>query len=86
MAYEMKDGQGSLFKNDKKESERHPDYKGRIMIDGTEYQLAAWIKEGQKGKFMSLSAQLPREGRDEQRPTKPNPPSRRDPLDDDLPF
>lgn len=55
MAYELKDGQGSLFKNDRKTEERHPDYKGSFKINGTEYDLAAWVKEGKKGKFFSLS-------------------------------
>lgn len=60
--YEMKDGQGSLFKNDRKEKETQPDYTGKIMVNGTMYQLAAWVKESKSGlKFMSLNAQLPRE-------------------------
>jgi hypothetical protein len=46
---------GVLFKNDRKEQDNHPDYKGSINIDGQEFWLSAWIKEGQKGKFMSLS-------------------------------
>lgn len=50
---------GVLFKNDRKETDNHPDYTGRIDIDGTEYFLSAWIKEGKKGKFMSLSRGKP---------------------------
>ena len=49
---------GVLFKNDRKERDNHPDYKGSAEIDGEEYWLSAWIKEGQKGKFMSLSFTL----------------------------
>jgi hypothetical protein len=45
---------GVLFKNDKKGNERSPDYSGKINIDGREMRLAAWIKEGKAGKFMSL--------------------------------
>ncbi len=48
---------GVLFKNDRKDSDRHPDYRGSIDVGGTEFWLSAWIKEGQKGKFMSLSVQ-----------------------------
>jgi hypothetical protein len=49
------DLRGVLFKNDRKESDRHPDYKGSCEIDGLEFWISAWIKEGQKGKFMSLA-------------------------------
>ena len=52
---EKKDNSGVLFKNDKKETEKHPDYKGNIMVDGNEYWLSAWIKEGKTGKFMGLA-------------------------------
>lgn len=61
MPYEMKDGSGSLFKNERKETEKHPDYNGSIMINGTEHWLSAWIKEGKKGKFMSVSVGKPKE-------------------------
>ena len=40
---EKRDNSGVLFKNDKKETEKHPDYKGNIMVDGNEYWLSAWI-------------------------------------------
>jgi hypothetical protein len=46
---------GVLFKNDRKDSERHPDYTGSICIDGVERRLSAWIKQGDRAKFMSLS-------------------------------
>ena len=52
---EKRDNSGVLFKNDKKETEKHPDYKGNIMVDGQEYWLSAWIKEGKTGKFMGLA-------------------------------
>jgi hypothetical protein len=46
---------GVLFKNDRKEKDTHPDYKGSAEIEGVEYWLSAWIKTSTKGKFMSLS-------------------------------
>jgi uncharacterized protein (DUF736 family) len=58
LAFELKDGQGTLFKNDRKEADKHPDYRGDLLIGGTLYSLAAWIKQGKSGKFMSLSAQV----------------------------
>ena len=55
MAYTPREGSGSLFKNTRKETEKHPDFNGSIMLNGKEYWLNAWVKEGQKGKFFSVS-------------------------------
>ena len=46
---------GVLFKNDRKTSDKHPDYKGSANIDGRDFWVSAWIKKGQKGTFMSFS-------------------------------
>ena len=46
---------GVLFKNDRKETDAHPYYKGQAEVDGVQYWVSGWIKEGQKGKFVSLS-------------------------------
>jgi uncharacterized protein (DUF736 family) len=50
---------GVLFKNNKKETEKHPDYTGKVNVEGKEMRLAAWIKEGKAGKFMSLKLSYP---------------------------
>lgn len=56
MAYEQKPNTGSLFKNDRKETDSHPDYKGSALIDGLgECWLDAWINTSKDGtKYMSL--------------------------------
>lgn len=63
---------GVLFKNDRKEKDTHPDYKGQMNVDGTEFWLSAWIKNGANGKFMSIAIK-PKEGA---RPARRPPPSR----------
>jgi hypothetical protein len=80
------DNSGALFKNDRKEQPNHPDYRGDITINGEPFWLSAWIKEGKKGKFMSLSIK-PKE---EQAPAPKAAPkeSKRSSMDDmdDVPF
>ena len=87
MAYDNTD-RGALFKNDRKESEKHPDYKGTLNVGGVDYELAAWLKTSNAGKkYMSLSVK-PKGERDE----KPAPrqaapaPAVADDLDDEIPF
>lgn len=47
---------GALFKNDRKQSERHPDYRGSINVGGQEFWISSWLKTSKSGtKFMSLS-------------------------------
>lgn len=67
---------GVLFKNES-ENEKAPAYKGKINVEGKEYELAAWIREGKKGKFMSLKVQEPRQ-------KKPEPDLVA--MDDDIPW
>lgn len=54
MTYQHKPDSGSLFRNDKKDSDKHPDYKGSALIDGKEYWLSAWVNDGKNGKYMSV--------------------------------
>ena len=60
MAYEHNNGNGSLFKNTNKTNDNQPDYSGSIKLqDGTDQQIAAWVKEGAKGKFFSIKLSDP---------------------------
>ena len=63
---------GVLFKNNKKETDKHPDLTGNIVIGGEKYYLSAWSNTSKAGnKYIKLSATA------EQKQKK---------QDDDLPF
>lgn len=56
MAYEIKNNTGTLRKNDRKEKDTHPDYKGSSVINDREYWVSAWLKTDKNGaKYMSFS-------------------------------
>jgi hypothetical protein len=96
MAYEKKDMSGTLFKNDKREKDTHPNATGTAIINGVEYWVSAWTKDGAKGKFQSLAFKPKEERAQEIRKTADV--NRRDPSrdrdsygnehddPDDLPF
>ncbi len=91
---------GYIAKNERKESETHADYTGKVNIDGKEYWLNAWIKVGRDGtklsgqKYFSLGV---RPVLDQAAPRRPAPapapraaaPSRNsgfEEMADDVPF
>lgn len=83
MAFEQRDNSGSLFKNDKREKDSHPNAKGSAMIDGVEYWISSWTKEGKKGKWQSLSFQRKDETQSGQSRGKP---AQTDDDGEDVPF
>lgn len=70
---------GVLFKN-QSENEKAPAYKGKINVGGKDYELAAWIREGKSGKFMSLKVQEPRQKQ------APAPQKDFNDMEDDVPW
>lgn len=86
MTYQQRDNTGTIFKNDRREKDTQPNARGTALIDGVEYEISAWTKQGQKGPFQSLSFK-----RKEQQ--QPAPSARSKPVnsygvddDGDLPF
>jgi uncharacterized protein (DUF736 family) len=48
---------GALFSNDRKQTEKHPDFKGTVNVGGKEFWISGWKKTGSKGDFISLSVE-----------------------------
>lgn len=81
-----RDNSGALFKNDSKTDEKHPDYRGDVMIDGKEYWVSAWVKtagpaaRNPGSKFLSMSFTS-------REPLKGSTPTRFETdFDNDIPF
>ena len=79
MAYEIRELSGSLFKNEKKTEEKHPQMQGSCLIEGVEYWVSAWTKENTKGRWQSLAFK-----RKDSKPA--DKPASIEQMDDDIPF
>ena len=71
---------GIISKNQRKEKDTHPDQAGSCTIDGVDYWINGWVKENDKGKFLSLSFK-PKEAKREE-PKRAKQPA----YDEDAPF
>lgn len=84
MAYEPRPGSLSLFKNDRKEKDTHPDYRGDGMdLEGRPVWVSAWLKEGSKGKFFSMSLKYKDAPAEDAVPAQAKTSA---PIYDDIPF
>jgi uncharacterized protein (DUF736 family) len=81
MAFEPKNDSGSLFRNERRESDSHPEFRGDGIVNGAAVWINAWVKESRKTgkKFFSLSFRPKRERIDRSRPLSED-------LDDSIPF
>lgn len=79
---------GSIWKNDKKEKDTHPDFTGSANVGGHDYWVNAWRrKEGASDRAPALSFSFKlKDGKPAHgsapKPTK----SAREEMDDEIPF
>jgi hypothetical protein len=82
--YQPKDGDGSLFQNDRKTNDKQPDYRGKVLWNGQELEIAGWKKSTQAGKpWLSLKVQEKRQKPDDVVPQRTNTPAE---FTDEIPF
>src|SRR5947209_7344419 len=56
VAYTPKDMSAALFRNDKRETEQQPEYRGDGLVNGEAVWLSAWVKQMKDGrKFFSIA-------------------------------
>jgi uncharacterized protein (DUF736 family) len=82
------ENRGSLFKNEKKTEDKHPDLGGTLNVDGTDYWISGWTKVSKGGqKFISLSIRPKQDQtRQSSQPTRKAAAPAQDLPDDDLPW
>ena len=78
---------GSIWKNERKETENHPDFTGSLNVDGKDYWVSAWKrKEGASDRAPALSFTVkPKDGQSMPKETRIAPQARPS-FDDDVPF
>lgn len=54
MAFELRDGQMFIFPNEKSGGNR-PTHTGNAKIDGVEYRVSCWEREGRNGQYFSCN-------------------------------
>lgn len=55
---EQKNNTGAIFKNDKKTAENQPEYRGKMMVDGKEWEISLWVRESQASGLKYFSAAI----------------------------
>lgn len=78
--FEQRDNSGTLFRNDRRQNDKQPEYSGDGVINGVPMWISAWVKEGKNGKFFSMAFK-PKEERQPKREQY-----RSESSGDDVPF
>lgn len=83
--YTPSEGKGTIFRNDRKAADNHPDWRGTAMVNGALVEIALWSREGKRGEFYSVSISNARERQPQ--PQREAAPRREEaPMTDDIPF
>ena len=89
--YEIKEGITNAFMNRDKKEDKHPDFKGQVLVDGKLKDLALWTREtrgGERYYGVKIAEGKPRE----KKPYPPKPQEKHteaqlaDQLSDEIPF
>ena len=88
MAFEHKDNAGSIFKNQYKTEDKHPDHQGSCKIiceecgHATELRISAWINDlkNSAGKYFGLQFSK-HQAKEQSSPLRTD-----EDIDDDIPF
>lgn len=82
---EQKNNTGAIFKNDKKTAENQPDYRGKMMVDGKEWEISLWVRESQASglKYFSAAIKEPYVKTEQSAPVQT---PKQDESDDGMPF
>ena len=49
------DNSGTLGRNQHRKNDKQPEFSGQCKVDGVDYWISGWVKEGKNGRFFSLS-------------------------------
>lgn len=73
----------AIFKNKNKASDKAPDYRGKLNVDGVDKEVSLWLRESAKTgeKFMSGKISDPYNADKKETPQKAKPS-----FDEDLPW
>lgn len=85
--FEQRDNSGTVFANDRKEKDTHPDRTGSAMIDGIEYWISGWVRKDRNGKqFLSLAFKRKDQAQPQRSLASKGRPEGNADLDDQIPF
>ena len=73
----------TLSRNERREKDTHPEYTGTLNVNGVEYWLSAWVRDGQRGKFFS-GAIKPKDSAPNRQSSSANRTAA--PINDEIPF